>query len=313
MLKIKQGYKKTPPLFVPRILLNMAAGHISMRHSLRGPNHCLTTACATGADSIGDAFTAIRLGRADLMLAGGTEACVHPLALAGFARLRSLSTSHNDDPASSCRPFDAARDGFVMAEGAAALVLEDLEHARKRGARVYAEVKGWGAAGDAHHMTAPRADGDGALRAMRAALREAGVSADKVDYINAHATGTKVGDGAEILAIGELMKDVRREVAVSATKGATGHLLGASGAVEAIFTILAIHEVGEVGPDAVSCANEMQRMMPPTLNLESPDVDGAGLNLVPLKAQKKDKLDVALSNSFGFGGANSSLVFSRLE
>lgn len=229
----------------------MAAGHLSMRHSLRGPNHCLTTACATGADSIGDAFTAIRLGRADLMLAGGTEACVHPLALAGFSRLRSLSTSHNDNPASSCRPFDAARDGFVMAEGAAVLVLEDMEHARKRGARVYAEVKGWGAAADAHHMTAPRADGDGALRAMRGALREAGVTAGEIDYINAHATGTKVGDGAEILAIRELMKDVRDEVAVSATKGATGHLLGASGAIEAIFTVLAIHEVSEGGPDTV--------------------------------------------------------------
>ena len=200
-----------------------------------------------------------------------------------------------------------------MAEGAAALVLEDLEHARKRGARVYAEVKGWGAAGDAHHMTAPRADGDGALRAMRGALREAGVSAREVDYINAHATGTKVGDGAEILAIRELMKDVREEVMVSATKGATGHLLGASGAIEAIFTVLAIHEVSELNPDVLSCANRMQRVTPPTLNLENPDVDGAGLNLVPLKAQKKEKLDIALSNSFGFGGANSSLVFSRLE
>lgn len=284
-----------------------------MRHSLRGPNHCLTTACATGADSIGDAFTAIRLGRADLMLAGGTEACVHPLALAGFSRLRSLSTAHNDNPASSCRPFDAARDGFVMAEGAAALVLEELEHARKRGARVYAEVKGWGAAGDAHHMTAPRADGDGALRAMRAALREAGIGREEVDYINAHATGTKVGDGAEVLAIRELMRDAREEVAVSATKGATGHLLGASGAIEAIFTVLAIHEVSAQGPDIVSRANGVQRVVPPTLNLENPDVDGAGLNLVPLKAQKREKLDVALSNSFGFGGANSSLVFSRLK
>lgn len=219
----------------------MAAGHISMRHALRGPNHCLTTACATGADSIGDAFTSIRMGRADVMLAGGTEACVHPLALAGFSRLRSLSTARNDDPAASCRPFDAGRDGFVMAEGAAALVLEDLEHARKRGARVYAEVRGWGAAGDAHHMTAPRADGDGALRAMRGALREAGVGAGEVDYVNAHATGTRVGDGAEVLAIRELMREL--DVAVSATKGATGHLLGASGAIEAIFTVMAIHEV----------------------------------------------------------------------
>lgn len=222
----------------------MAAGHISMRHSLQGPNHSLTTACATGADSIGDAFTAIRLGRADLMLAGGTESCVHPLALAGFARLRSLSTGRNDAPAESCRPFDRDRDGFVMGEGAAALVLEELESARARGARIYAEVRGWGCAGDAHHMTAPRADGNGALRAMRSALKEAGVEPRDVGYVNAHATGTKVGDGAEILAMRELMGGVGEEgVTVSATKGATGHLLGASGAVEAIFTVMAIHEV----------------------------------------------------------------------
>ncbi|SPO01131.1 related to beta-keto-acyl-ACP synthase [Cephalotrichum gorgonifer] len=290
------GYKKTPPLFVPRILLNMAAGHISMRHGLQGPNHCLTTACATGADSVGDAFTSIRLGRADVMLAGGTESCIHPLALAGFSRLRSLSTARNEDPGASCRPFDRDRDGFVIAEGAAALVLEELGHARARGARIYAEVRGWGSAGDAYHMTAPRADGDGALRAMRRALREAGVEAGDVDYINAHATGTRVGDGAEILAIRELMAGVGREVTVSGTKGATGHLLGASGALEAIFTVLAIHE----------------RMVPPTLNLDNPDVDGAGFNLVTVKAQRKEKLDIALSNSFGFGGANSTLVFSRL-
>lgn len=222
----------------------MAAGHISMRHGLQGPTRCITTACATGADSIGDAFTTIRLGRAKVMVAGGTESCIHPLALAGFARARSLSTAYNDRPASSCRPFDARRDGFVIAEGAAALILEDLEHARGRGARIYAEIKGWGAAADAYHMTAPRSDGNGAYRAMKEALAEARVSPEQVDYINAHATGTVVGDGAEILAIKELMRDVdEAAVTVSSTKGATGHLLGASGALEALFSVLSIHEV----------------------------------------------------------------------
>jgi 3-oxoacyl-[acyl-carrier-protein] synthase II len=229
---------------VPKILLNMAAGHLSMRHGYQGPVRCITTACATGADSVGDAFTTIRLGRANVMLAGGAEACVHPLALAGFSKVRSLSTIYNDAPNQSCRPFDRDRDGFVIAEGAAMLILEELEHALRRGAHLYAEVRGWGSTGDAYHPTAPRPDGQGALRAMRSALKEAGISPRQVDYINAHATGTLVGDVAEVCAIKELLRDVdETSVTVSSTKGATGHLLGAAGALEALFTVLAVHEV----------------------------------------------------------------------
>ncbi|KJZ74120.1 hypothetical protein HIM_06569 [Hirsutella minnesotensis 3608] len=300
LVHYEEGYKKVSPLFVPKILINMAAGHVAMKYGFQGPNHAATTACATGAHSIGDASRFIALGDANVMIAGGSESCIHPLTFAGFGRARSLSTAYNDDPRASCRPFDAGRDGFVVSEGAAVCVLEELEHARARGARIYAEVRGYGCSGDAHHMTAPREDGNGAFQAMRRALCNGRVKPAEVDYINAHATGTKVGDAAEAAAIRRLMMGddgVAREshVTVSSTKAAIGHLLGAAGAIEALFAVLAIHE-GAV---------------PPTLNLTKPDV-GIDFNFVPLKAQER-RVKVALSNSFGFGGTNSSLVFSKLD
>ncbi|KAG6025819.1 hypothetical protein E4U41_001446 [Claviceps citrina] len=293
------GYKKVSPLFVPKILTNLAAGHLAMKHGFEGPNHAATTACTTGAHSIGDASRFIAMGDAQVMVAGGSEACIHPLTFAGFGRARSLSTAFNDDPPRACRPFDADRNGFVVAEGAAVLVLEELEHAKARGARVYAEVRGYGLSGDAHHMTAPREDGRGAFLAMRRALGHAQIRPGEVDYINAHATGTQVGDLAEATAIHRLMlgqdgKTSEPQVTVSSTKGSVGHLLGAAGAVEALFAVLSIHE----------------GVVPATQNLHRPDV-GFGFNFVPLQAQEK-KVRVAMSNSFGFGGTNSSLVFASL-
>ncbi|KYK60121.1 hypothetical protein DCS_01256 [Drechmeria coniospora] len=294
------GYRKVSPLFVPKILINMAAGHVAMRHGFQGPNHAATTACTTGAHSIGDASRFVAMGDADVMVAGGSESCIHPLTFAGFGRARSLSTAYNDDPRGSCRPFDAGRCGFVVSEGAAVCVVEELEHAKARGARIYAEVRGYGCSGDAYHMTAPREDGNGAYLAMRRALSKANIKPSEVDYINAHATGTLVGDVAEAAAIRRLMLgeegvSSESQVTVSSTKGALGHLLGAAGAIEALFSVLAIHE----------------GIVPATLNLTTPDV-GFGFNLVPLEAQPK-RVKVAVSNSFGFGGTNSSLVFSQLS
>jgi len=271
-----------------------------MRYGFRGPNHAATTACTTGAHSIGDAARFIAFGDAKVMVAGGAESCIHPLAFAGFGRSRSLSTAYNHDPPASCRPFDADRAGFVIAEGAAVMVLEEMEHAKSRGARILAELRGYGCSGDAHHMTAPRDDGSGALAAMKRALKNAGIKPANVDYINAHATATQVGDAAEAIAIKSLMLgedgvDDEGKVTVSSTKSAIGHLLGAAGAIEALFAVLTITE-GAV---------------PPTLNLHKPDV-GARFNFVPLEAQQK-KVKVAMSNSFGFGGTNASLVFSAVE
>ncbi|KAI1805643.1 3-oxoacyl-synth [Daldinia bambusicola] len=296
----RDGYKKVSPLFVPKILINLAAGHIAMRYGFQGPNHAVTTACTTGAHSIGDASRFIAFGDADVMVAGGSESCIHPLTFAGFGRSRSLSTAFNYDPPSSCRPFDLQRDGFVVAEGAAVVVLEELEHAKSRGACIYAELKGYGSSGDAHHMTAPREDGSGAYLSMKKALKHAGIKPHQVDYINAHATSTSVGDVAEALAIRSLMMgeeghSSESQVSVSSTKGSIGHLLGAAGAIEAIFAVLAIAE----------------NILPPTLNLTDPDVEPK-FNFVPLKAQEK-KVNVALSNSFGFGGTNATLVFSQLD
>ncbi|KAI1384599.1 putative 3-oxoacyl--synthase [Hypoxylon trugodes] len=292
------GYKKVSPLFVPKILINLAAGHVAMKYGFQGPNHAATTACTTGAHSLGDASRFIAFGDADIMVAGGAESCIHPLTFAGFGRSRSLSTAFNHDPPSSCRPFDRQRNGFVVAEGAAVVVLEEFEHAKARGARIYAELKGYGCSGDAHHMTAPREDGSGAFLSMKKALEHAKIKPHQVDYINAHATSTPVGDVAEALAIHSLMMGEEghsneTRIAVSSTKGSLGHLLGASGAIEAIFAILAITE----------------NTLPPTLNLVDPDV-GPKFNYVPLEAQQKE-VNVAVSNSFGFGGTNATLVFSR--
>ncbi|KAK3990568.1 3-oxoacyl--synthase [Cladorrhinum sp. PSN332] len=296
----QDGYKKVSPLFVPKILINLGAGHLAMRHGFRGPNHSATTACTTGAHSIGDAARFIAFGDADVMVAGGAESCIHPLTFAGFGRSRSLSTAFNHRPEASCRPFDADRDGFVVAEGAAVMVLEELEHAKSRGANILAEVRGYGCSGDAHHMTAPRVDGSGALAAMKRALKNARVKPEEVDYINAHATGTQVGDAAEAAAIRTLMiseegVDDESQVTVSSTKGSHGHLLGAAGAIESLISIMAITE----------------GVVPPTLNLHKPNV-GPQFNFVPLQAQEK-KVKVAISNSFGFGGTNASLVFSQLN
>ncbi|TPX45834.1 hypothetical protein SeLEV6574_g03617 [Synchytrium endobioticum] len=294
------GLRRVNPYFVPKILTNMAAGHVSIRFGLQGPNHSCATACATGAHSIGDAARFIQHGDADVMLAGGTESSVSPFAMSGFCRARALSTTYNDSPSQSSRPFDRDRDGFVIGEGAGILILEELSHAKARNARIYAELKGYGASGDAYHITAPSEDGRGAARAMRRALAQGGVGVDQVDYVNAHATSTNLGDLAETLAIKSVFDGPWIDnIAVSSTKGATGHLLGAAGAVEAIFTILSIYH----------------NVLPPSLNLHNLQVqftlDYVALQARDLKPHGK-QVRAALNNSFGFGGTNCSLLFTRI-
>ena len=290
----ERGPRRLSPFFLPGLLINLASGYVSIQHGLKGPNHAVVTACSTGAHAIGDAGRLIALGDADVMVAGGAESTVNRLSLGGFAACRALSTDFNDRPRQASRPYDKARDGFVMGEGAGCLVLEELEHARARGARIYAELAGYGMSGDAYHITAPAPDGDGAFRAMRAALKRAGIDASAIDYINAHGTSTPLGDEIELGAVERLVGDHAAQVSMSSTKSAIGHLLGAAGAVEAIFSILAIRD----------------GIAPPTLNLDNPSIETA-IDLVPHVARKR-RISTALSNSFGFGGTNASLVFRAI-
>ena len=288
-----KGPRRLSPFFLPGLLINLASGYVSIQHGLKGPNHAVVTACSTGAHAIGDASRLIALGDADVMVAGGAEAAINRLGMAGFAACRALSTGFNDRPEAGSRPYDKDRDGFVMGEGAGCLVLEELDHARARGAKIYAEVVGYGLSGDAYHITAPAPDGDGAYRAMRAAVKRAGIDVSQINYINAHGTSTPLGDEIELGAVERLLGNHAKDLKMSSTKSAIGHLLGAAGAVEAIFSILAMR-------DGVA---------PPTLNLDNPSVS-TEIDLVPHKA-KPHKIDVALSNSFGFGGTNASLIFRR--
>ena len=289
----EKGPRRISPFFIPGRLINLASGHVSIMHKLKGPNHSVVTACSTGAHAIGDAARLIALGDAAVMVAGGAESAVCRLSLAGFAACRALSTGFNDRPRQGSRPYDKDRDGFVMGEGAGCVVLEDYDHAKARGARIYAEVIGYGLSGDAYHITSPAPDGDGGFRSMAAALKRAGLTAADIDYVNAHGTSTPLGDEIELRAVERLLGNSAGRVSMSSTKSSIGHLLGAAGAVEAIFSILAIR-------DGVA---------PPTLNLDNPSVETA-IDLVPHVAKKRE-ISVALSNSFGFGGTNASLVFRR--
>jgi 3-oxoacyl-[acyl-carrier-protein] synthase II len=288
----EKGPDRVSPFFIPMMIVNMASGLVSMRFGAKGPNSAVITACATGNHAIGDAFRIIQRGDADLMIAGGAEAIIIPLTIAGFCAMKAMST-RNEEPTKASRPFEANRDGFVCGEGGGILVLESLEHARRRDARIYAEIVGYGMTGDAHHMTAPDPEGDGAARAMAAALRDAGLAGPEVGYINAHGTSTPYNDKFETLAIKRVFGDHARRLAVSSTKSMTGHLLGAAGGVEAIATALALHH----------------GILPPTINYETPDPD-CDLDYVPNQARKQD-VEVALSNAFGFGGTNATLAFRK--
>jgi len=292
----ERGPRRISPFFIPASLINEASGHISINYGFRGPNHSVVTACSTGAHAIGDASRLIALDDADVMIAGGTEAAIGRLGLGGFAACRALSTGFNDTPEAASRPFDQARDGFVMGEGAGIVVLEELEHAKARGAKIYAEVVGYGMSGDAYHMTAPSESGDGAFRAMRAAFKRAGMSPSDVDYVNAHGTSTPLGDEIEVGAVKRLFGSAAETLSMSSTKSAIGHLLGAAGAVESIFSILAMRD----------------SVVPPTLNLTNPSESCLGVDLVPLKARERP-VRAALSNSFGFGGTNASLIFKQFQ
>src|SRR5262244_3101878 len=291
----EKGPRRVSPFFIPGRLINLASGYVSIAHGLKGPNHAVVTACSTGAHAIGDAARLIALDDADVMVAGGTESPIVRISIAGFCACRALSTGFNEEPTRASRPYDRDRDGFVMGEGAGVVVLEEYEHARRRGAKIYAELIGYGMSGDAHHITAPAEDGDGALRCMTAAIRRAGIMPAEIDYINAHGTSTPLGDEIELNAVHRLVGEDASRIAMSSTKSSTGHLLGAAGAVEAIFSILAMRD----------------RVAPPTLNLDHPSVKAA-VDLVPHRARERE-IDVVLSNSFGFGGTNASLIFRRLH
>lgn len=290
----EKGPRRVSPFFIPSALINLVSGQVSIRHGFKGPNHSVVTACATGAHAIGDAARLIKYGDADVMVAGGAEASVVPVGIAGFIACRAMSTSFNDEPARASRPYDKDRDGFVMGEGAAVLVLEELEHALARGAKIYAEVAGYGLSGDAYHITAPAEDGGGGFRAMKAALKDANVTPDQIDYVNAHGTST-MADGIELGAVERMLGESASRTSMSSTKSMTGHLLGAAGALEGAFCCLAIRD----------------QIAPPTINLDNPDVETA-IDLIPHKA-KPMKIDVALSNSFGFGGTNASVIFKKYK
>jgi 3-oxoacyl-[acyl-carrier-protein] synthase II len=290
----ERGPRKVSPFFIPGRLINLASGYVSIEFGLKGPNHAVVTACSTGAHAIGDASRLIALGDADVMVAGGTESPICRIGMAGFCAARALSTGFNDTPERASRPYDKDRDGFVMGEGAGVVVLEEYEHAKSRGAKIYAEVTGYGMSGDAYHITSPSPDGDGGFRSMTAALKRAGLTASDIDYINAHGTSTQVGDEIELGAVERLLGNAASRVTMSSTKSSTGHLLGAAGAIEAIFSILAIRD----------------NIAPPTINLENPSVQTA-IDLVPQTPRKRE-INVALSNSFGFGGTNASVILQRV-
>jgi 3-oxoacyl-[acyl-carrier-protein] synthase II len=290
LLLAREGPRKISPFFIPSALINLVSGQVSIRHKLKGPNHAVVTACATGAHAIGDATRLILHGDADVMVAGGAEAAICRLGMAGFCASRALSTAYNETPEKASRPYDKDRDGFVMGEGAGVVVLEEYEHAKARGAKIYAEVKGYGLSGDAHHITAPAEDGDGGFRAMRAALRDAGLTPGDIDYVNAHGTSTPLGDEIELKAVERLFGNSAAKLSLSSTKSAIGHLLGAAGAVETIFCALAIRD----------------GVIPPTLNLDNPSVETA-IDLTPHTAKKR-AVKAAMSNSFGFGGTNAAVI-----
>jgi 3-oxoacyl-[acyl-carrier-protein] synthase II len=290
----ERGPRRLSPFFIPGRLINLASGYVSIEHGLKGPNHSAVTACSTGAHAIGDASRLIAFGDAEVMVAGGTESPICRLAMAGFCSMRALSTGFNDMPQKASRPYDKDRDGFVMGEGAGVVVLEEYEHAKRRGAKIYAEIVGYGLSGDAYHISAPTPDGDGAFRCMSMALKRAGISAADLDYINAHGTSTPLGDEIELGAAQRLLGNAASKVSMSSTKSSTGHLLGAAGAIEAIFSILAIRD----------------NVAPPTINLDNPSVE-TPIDLVPNKPRKRE-INIALSNSFGFGGTNASVVMQRV-
>ena len=290
----ERGPRKVSPFFIPGRLINLASGYVSIEHGLKGPNHSVVTACSTGAHAIGDASRLIAFGDADVMVAGGAESPICRIGMAGFCSARALSTGFNDTPQKASRPYDRDRDGFVMGEGAGIVVLEEYEHARRRGARIYAEVTGYGLSGDAYHITSPAPDGDGAFRSMSAAMKRAGISASDIDYINAHGTSTLLGDEIELGAVERLLGNATSTVSMSSTKSSTGHLLGAAGAIEAIFSILAIRD----------------NIAPPTINLDNPSVE-TSIDLVPHTARERE-INIALSNSFGFGGTNASVIVRRV-